>query len=64
MASLWCFYYTLSKSPGDMRPGGFPVDKFAEIAFPVPNYATPVIKRLYPQWYLKKVVAFTEIEYF
>ena len=47
-----------------MRPGGFPVDKFAEIAFPVPNYATPVIKRLYPQWYLKKVVAFTEIEYF
>ena len=47
-----------------MRPGGFPVDKFAENASSFPNYATPVIKRLYPQWYLEKVVAPTEIEYF
>ena len=28
------------------------------------NFSTPVIERLYPRWYLEKLVAPTEIEYF
>ena len=40
----------MSKCPGEMSPVASPVDKFAEIASPVSNYASPVNKsiRFYP----------------
>ena len=34
----------LSKCPGELHPAASSVDKFPEIATPVPNYASPANK--------------------
>ena len=38
------YKYTLSQCPAEIHPSGFPVNKFAEIPSPVPNYASPANK--------------------
>ena len=52
--------HTLFKCLGEMPPVAPVVDKFAEIVSPIPwpinRFSTPVIKRLYPLWYLRKLV--------
>ena len=53
-------------APVKCAPVASPVNKFAEIVSPDPNYASSANKWMSfaPQWYLEKFVAPTEREYF
>ena len=66
--------HTWSKCSSKMCFGGFPVQWICLNQLPGPKlcllgqklntFSTPVIKKLYPRWYLEKLVAPTEVERF